>query len=74
MMAFKCSRFHIALRIHRIPRCCLGLSQYPVILQMCGVNVGVTALEFMDATVRYVETCSARCLQWHIGLKTQCLL
>jgi hypothetical protein len=57
-----------------IPRCRLGLSQHPAIrlVTVCVLNVVVTALEFMYATVLYVETTgsSARSLQWRGWLKT----
>ncbi len=60
-------------RIHRIPRCCLGLSKHPAIRLVWEVNVVMTALEFMDVTVLYVETGSTRSLLWRRGLKTQWL-
>jgi hypothetical protein len=60
----------LSVRIHRY---CLGLSQHPAIRLVCVVNVVMTALELMDVTVLYVETSSARSLQWRSGLKTQWL-
>ena len=47
--------------------------QHPAIRLMCVVNVVVTALEFIDATVLYVDSSIARSLQWRSGLKTQWL-
>jgi hypothetical protein len=36
---------------------------------ICQVNVVVKALEFMDPTVLYEESSSARSLQWRSGQK-----